>query len=366
MTENSDIDQLSRSGLFTPFTHGSLRLRNRFAMAPMTRVKSPGGTPTAEGAAYYRARAAAEVGLIITEGIYIDHPEVGRDTDQETSVPRLSGEARVAGWRTVVDAVHAEGSAILAQIWHTGAHGLTMEPTPDMTAVGPSTIAPGEGSWAMRGLTLDELGDITRAYADAARNAQLAGFDGVEIHGAHGYLLDQFLWHRVNRRTDGYGGSLGANARFPAEVVAAVRAATGPDFTIGFRFSQWKAEDYTATLARNPGELAELLTPLVDAGVDIMHASTRRFWTPAFPDQPGEDGGRGLAGWTKKLTGLPTVTVGSVGLATTMQGDPHPDSDDWADELRRRFDREEFDVVALGRTVLTDPAWLRTAGITTG
>lgn len=353
-----DTNQVSRSGLLTPFSHKSLHLRNRFAMAPMTRVKSPGGTPTAETAEYYRARAAADVGLIITEGVFLDH----RTTDAEPDVPRLSGEARQAGWRRVVDAVHAEGTAIIAQLWHTGLQGAKGVPDPAIETVGPSPVAAEEDRPAGRALTIPELTELTESYADAARNAQLAGFDGIEIHGAHGYLLDQFLWRQRNQRTDQYGVA----TRYPAEAVAAIREAVGPDFTIALRFSQWKAQDYAARIADNPYELAELLTPLVDAGVDILHASTRRFWEPAFPGLSGDDGRLGLSGWAKKITGRPTITVGSVGLPTTMLGEAHPGTENWADNLLDMFERDEFDLVAVGRALLADPRWLNSVGITPG
>jgi 2,4-dienoyl-CoA reductase-like NADH-dependent reductase (Old Yellow Enzyme family) len=133
--------------------------------------------------------------------------------------------------------------------------------------------------------------------------------DGVEIHGAHGYLIDQFFWEGSNRRDDEYGGDLAGRSRFAIELIQAVRAAVGPDFPIIFRFSQWKQQDYTARLVQTPQALAAFLQPLSEAGVDIFHCSTRRFWEPEF------DGSElNLAGWTRQLTGKPTITVGSVGL----------------------------------------------------
>jgi 2,4-dienoyl-CoA reductase-like NADH-dependent reductase (Old Yellow Enzyme family) len=133
-------------------------------------------------------------------------------------------------------------------------------------------------------LSIDELGTVAQAYARAARNAQSVGFDAVELHGAHGYLLDEFLWDKTNLRTDGYGGSAAARTRFPAEVVAAVRDSVGRNFPIVFRFSQWKADHYDAQIATSPAELEALLTQLVDAGVDVVHQSARRHYLPAFPD----------------------------------------------------------------------------------
>lgn len=190
-----------------------------------------------------------------------------------------------------------------------------------------------------------------------AATARALGFDAVEIHGAHGYLLDEFLWERTNLRTDGYGGSLAARTRFPAEVITAVRDAVGPDYPIIFRFSQWKATDYAASIADDPTQLQDLLTPLVEAGVDVLHPSTRRHYVPAFPDHDRE---LSLAGWTKKVTALPVIAVGSVGLETQFRGEKRGDMIAPApvDRLVEQFEAGEFDVVAIGRALLADPQWV--------
>ena len=148
-----------------------------------------------------------------------------------------------------------------------------------------------------------------RAFGQAARSAERLGFDGLEIHGAHGYLLDQFFWDGTNQRADGYGGDLVARTRFAVEVIREIRSQVSPEFPVCLRFSQWKLQDYTAKLAQNPAELESFLAPLAAAGVDLFHCSQRRFWEPEF------EGSRlNLAGWTRKLTGKPTVTVGSITL----------------------------------------------------
>lgn len=222
--------------------------------------------------------------------------------------------------------------------------------------VSPSGID-GHGDPKSRALRSDELPRIAGLFARAAANARDVGFDAVEIHGAHGYLLDEFFWERTNLRTDGYGGSLTARTRFPAEVVAAVRAAVGHDYPIIFRFSQWKGTDYAASIADDPTQLQELLSPLAEAGVDVLHPSTRRHYLPAFPDYDGE---LSLAGWTKKVTGLPVIAVGSVGLETQFRSEkqgqviqPAP-----VDRLVEQFEADEFDVAAIGRALLADPGWV--------
>ncbi|MDR3664295.1 MAG: 12-oxophytodienoate reductase, partial [Mycobacterium sp.] len=223
-------------------------------------------------------------------------------------------------------------------------------------AVSPSCVN-GAGEPVGRALSADELPAVAQLYAEAARNAREVGFDAVELHGAHGYLLDEFFWERTNLRTDEYGGSVENRTRFPAEVIAAVRAAVGPDFPIIYRFSQWKGSDYSATIADDPIQLQELLAPLVDAGVDALHPSTRRHYVPAFPDA---DPALSLAGWTKKVTGTPVIAVGSVGLQTAFRSEkpgqfiePGP-----VDQLVEQYEAGEFDMVAIGRALLADPGWV--------
>jgi 2,4-dienoyl-CoA reductase-like NADH-dependent reductase (Old Yellow Enzyme family) len=335
--------------LFQPLTVRSLTMPNRFAMAPMTRQASPGGIPGADVAEYYRRRAAGGVGLIITEGIRLPDPAAG----YPYAIPTLAGDEVLAGWKRVVGAVHEERGTIAAQLWH---QGVQRDDTDGVVPVSPSGID-GLGKPRGRALEHDEIQSIAELFGRSAATARDVGFDAVEIHGAHGYLLDQFLWERTNLRTDGYGGSLAARTRFPAEVVAAVRAAVGPDYPIIFRFSQWKGTDYTASIADDPTQLQELLTPLAEAGVDMFHPSTRRHYVPAFPDYDRE---LSLAGWTKKVTGLPVIAVGSVGLQTQFRSEKQGEVIQPApvDSLVEQFEGGEFDVVAIGRALLADPTWV--------
>ncbi|QKW06863.1 NADH:flavin oxidoreductase [Streptomyces sp. NA04227] len=337
-----------------PLTLNSLTVRNRIAMAPMTRKFSPGGVPGEDVARYYARRAAAGVGLIVTEGTYVGHDAAGTSN----SVPRFHGADALAGWERTVEAVHAEGGAIFPQLWHVGtARKAGAGPVAEAPSMGPSGIAlDEEHSATAYTMTLADIDAVIAAFAESAAAAKAHGFDGIEIHGAHGYLLDQFLWARTNRRTDAYGGDAVARTRFVAEIVAAARAAVGPEFPIALRLSQWKQSDYQARLAETPEELDALLAPLTAAGVDVYHASTRRYWTPEF-----EGSDLNLAGWTKKLTGLPVISVGSVGLDSEFlesfagQGGAVTKVDGLLDML----EREEFDMVAIGRALLADPEWAR-------
>ncbi|HZE38385.1 MAG TPA: NADH:flavin oxidoreductase [Stackebrandtia sp.] len=333
-----------------PMRLGDLSVDNRIVMAPMTRQCSPGGIPGADVAAYYARRAAGGVGLIITEGTYIGHDSAGSSAD----VPRFHGDDALAGWSAVADAVHAAGGAIMPQLWHVGMDRAAGSP-PVMAAppMGPSGI-PLDDRPNGKAMTPADLDEVIAAFAAAASAAEAAGFDGIELHGAHGYLIDQFLWGHTNRRTDGYGGDLAARTRFAAEIVAACRAAVSPGFPISFRMSQWKMGAYQARLADTPQQLDALLAPLARAGVDVFHCSTRRYWLPEF-----DDGDLNLAGWVKKLTGKPTITVGSVGLAgefiASLQGEQTTVTA--IDDLLDRMESDECDMVAVGRALLGDPEW---------
>lgn len=341
--------------LFRPFVLGSLHLENRIVMAPMTRNFSPGNVPGDDVAEYYRRRAAGGAGLIITEGTCIDHIAASGYPD----VPYFHGEASLSGWRRVVDAVHAEGGRIAPQLWHVGA--MRKAGTPPEGAVpgySPSGMnVPGKLNRHV--MTERDIQDVVESFGRGGATAKALGFDAVEIHGAHGYLIDQFFWAGTNERTDRYGGSMEHRGRFAVEIIAAVRKAVGPDFPLILRWSQWKQQDFAARLATSPQELEAFLAPLSDAGVDIFHCSTRRFWEPEF-----EGSSLNLAGWTRKITGKPTITVGSVGLdadfiplpgeATFREAEPAS-----LEELLRRMEAGEFDLVAVGRAMLANPDWAR-------
>ncbi|MEU6006365.1 NADH:flavin oxidoreductase [Streptomyces sp. NPDC047453] len=337
--------------LSRPVTLNGLTVPNRIVMAPMTRMFSPGGVPGEDVLSYYARRAAAGVGLIVTEGTYVGHDSAG----QSDRVPRFHGEEQLAGWAKVAEAVHAAGGTIVPQLWHIGmVRRPGQQPFPDAPAVGPSGLRIGESEVTGRAMTRTDLDDVIGAFAEAAAAAERIGFDGVELHGAHGYLLDQFLWTGTNRRTDAYGGDPVARTKFAAEIVAAVRESVSPGFPVLFRYSQWKQEAYDARLAETPEELEAILSPLAAAGVDVFHASTRRYWRPEF-----EGSDLNLAGWTKKLTGKQVISVGSVGLdgdfIKAFQGEGAELGS--LDNLLDRLERDEFDLVAVGRALLQDPEW---------
>ena len=346
------------SPLFRPFSVKGLTLKNRIVMAPMTRMFSPNGIPGQNVVDYYHRRALSDVGLIVSEGTVIDRPS----SKNHPNIPDFYGEAALAGWKRVIDGVHSARGRMAPQIWHVGA-----QPGPDATwqpPRGPVESPSGLlGPGVPRGVIMTEadVADAISAFGRAAGDAKRLGFDTVEIHGAHGYLIDEFFWAGSNLRDDRYGGTtIAERNRFAVEVVKAVRAAVGADYPVIFRVSQFKQVDYTARIATTPAEMAQWLVPLVEAGVDVLHCSQRRIWDAEFPEVDGEQG-LNFAGWAKKLTGAATIGVGSVGLsgvaAESFSGKTlHPAS---LEKVTERVERGEFDLVAVGRALLNDPQWVQ-------
>ncbi|MYL70601.1 12-oxophytodienoate reductase [Halobacillus litoralis] len=342
-------NQTTTKPLFETFTSDKLNLPNRTVMAPMTRGFSPGNIPNEEVAAYYRRRAENEVGLIITEGTGIDHPA----SVSGANIPVFHGEKALNGWADVVKQVHEAGGKIAPQLWHVGMTRSKGDlPNEETMPVGPSGLSL-DGEQVTEPLTTEEVEALVKSYAKAAADAKRLGFDAIEIHGAHGYLIDQFFWENTNKRTDRYGGDFVERTQFAVEIVEACRREVGEDFPIIFRFSQWKMNDFQAKLVHTPEELERFLQPLVEAGVDLFHCSTRRFWESEF-----EGSDLNLAGWTKKLSGKPVISVGSVGLDGVFT-DFSGAGTTSLDGLVEKLDREEFDLVAIGRSLLMDPEWVK-------
>lgn len=341
--------------LFKPFRHKSLHLPNRLTMSPMTRYFAPEGVPKAEVADYYGRRSRGGAGLIITEGTFPDR-DLARNNER---IPWFRGQ-RLRAWRRIVDAVHAGGGAIALQLWHVG--GVRDFNFPDSPLgkylESPSGLyAPGK-----RGgnpMSQEDIADVVASFARAARDAKALGFDAIELHGGHGYLFDQFFWKATNTRTDRYGGTtIKERVLFATEVIRAVRDGVGEEFPLFFRLSQFKMAAYDARVVDSPYELEEWVGPLKDAGVDIFDCSQRRFWEPEFR---GSD--LNLAGWVKKLTGQPTLTVGSVGLDNDLIRALYTKTAGTnirsIVEAARRVERGDFDLVAVGRGMIADPEWAR-------
>ena len=284
------MQNFGMQSLFQPLQLNNLTLSNRIVMPAMTRAMAPEHRVTADMVNYYAARAQGGVGLIITEGTYVNATagQAGDDGVSLRHIPNFYGDEALAAWRPVVAAVHAAGAKIFPQLWHVGSvrqQGLV--PNPDQAGLAPSAVVHPIAAKQQAGvaMTQADIDSVIDDFATAALAAQRLGFDGIELHAAHGYLLDQFFWSATNKRSDRYGGQTPAQrTHFVCEVIQAIRERVGKDFPMSLRFSQWKLGDYQARLVQTPQQLASFLSPLVDAGVDIFHCSTRRFYQAEFDD----------------------------------------------------------------------------------
>lgn len=336
--------------LFTPFNAGALKLKNRIVMAPMTRSFSPGHVPGADVAAYYRRRAEGSVGLILSEGV---SPNAVTATGTP-NVPNVVTPEAKAGWKKVADEVKVAGGKMGLQIWHEGPYrNPAKSEHPDVPSWSASGFkVAGKPLWAP--MSEAEIETAIEEFVAAAVATKEAGFDCVEFHGAHSYLIDSFFWSETNQRTDKWGGGWEGRALLASEIIRRTRRKIGPDFPLIIRISQWKQQDFAANSADNPAEFEKWLAPLVDAGVDIIHCSQRRFWEPAF-----EGSDLNVAGWAKKLTGKPTISVGSVGLSgeftAAYSGEVAKPAS--LDRLVEMMERGDFDLIAVGRALLQDPDW---------
>ena len=313
----------STSAWFETCKIAGLSLKNRWVMGPMTRSWSPGGVPVESMIDYYARRARGGIGLIISEGVLVDAPYANAYGD----VPEMTART-VEPWRRIVKAVRAEGTRMFAQLWHCGP-----EANPGIGAVEEKRSE----EHVTRAVTAAERNQLLTAFVNSAVAARAAGFDGVELHAAHGYLLDSFL----------RSGEVG----YVAEIIREIRRQIGPTCKICVRFSPWRVNDLAATYTATPRDLERVVLPLVEAGTDILHASVRRFWVSPF----GDDDDLGLAGWTRNISGVPTITVGNVGLVTAEFAGTGPAS---LGELRRRYEAGYFDLVAVARPLITDADWV--------
>lgn len=273
--------------IVTPFDMGSLKLKNRIALAPMTRVSaSESGNATPAMARYYERFARGGFGLVITEGIYTDRQYAQGYVNQ----PGITDSEQALAWRAVVEAIHRHESAAIAQIMHAGA--LSQANRFVEQSAGPSAIRPkgeqmkfyhGEGVYRVpQAMTDEDIADAIEGFALAAKRAvEIAGFDGVEIHGANGYLLDQFMTDYSNQRADRWGGDVRQRLSLTLEVIAAVKKVVGHS-AVGVRISQGKVNDFQHKWAGGEHDAQTIFGSLADAGVDFIHVTEHQAWKPAF------------------------------------------------------------------------------------
>ena len=329
--------------LFEPVRLQGLMLPNRCVVAPMTRISATAhGDPTDTMARYYERFARGGFGLVVTEGVYTDQAYAQGYPGQ----PGLGDTAQARAWQPLVRRVHDAGARIFAQLMHAGALSQANRFRDD--TVGPSAIRPkgtqmpiygGDGAYRMpRAMTEAEIGQAIDGFANAARLArEVAGFDGVEIHGANGYLLDQFLTDTSNRRTDAWGGDLERRLRLHVEVARAVRAAVGDDMPVGIRISQAKVNDFAHRWAEGAKGAATVFARLAGAGVDYIHITEFEAWRPAFGDE-------GLSLVAHARRAAPHVAI----IANGGLHDPA--------RAAQLLD-EGADLVAIGRGALANPDW---------
>lgn len=360
----SPVPVRGREPLFRPLQIKTLTLKNRIVMAPMGKGHAVDGVLDPDYPAYYRRRAEGAAGLIIGGATAVPHPNAANDIHE----PHFHGEAVLAAWDRARAEVQAAGGRIIPQLYHAGLQGVAMTPPP-WTLIGPSAVwlPPPQADGSAGGVRVQgepmsqaEIDAVIDAFATAVANAARLGFDGVELHAAHGFLIDQFFWEKTNLRRDGYGGDLRDRTRFAVEIVQECRHRVGAAFPLFMRLSQFKMTDYTAQLARTPQELARFLEPLVDAGVDVFDCSQRRIAQPTFAGSE-----LNFAGWVKKLAGVPTISCGGVGLHRSaaefgtpgVYGMKAAPSAEQLEQLCERLERGEFDLVSVARAMLGDAQW---------
>jgi len=330
--------------LFTPTSVGDVELTNRVALAPMTRVSATAeGLPTNQMGGYYRRFADGGFALLITEGLYIDH----QASQGYLFQPGIADAAHAECWKRVVDGVHEAGAKIFAQLMHAGSQS---QGNPHMdSTLGPSAVRPRGEQLAMyrgsglfqtpKAMTGEQIGEVREAFVNAARMARDAGFDGVEIHGANGYLLDEFLTDYLNTRTDAYGGSVANRVRLAAEVCRDVVEAVGADLAIGIRISQGKVSDNHHRWRGAEEDAAVIFSTLGETGIDIIHTTEYRALAPAFADTDTT-----LAAMAKKYSGLPVIVNGNL-------DDPR--------DAAAMIDSGAADIVALAKPALANRDWPR-------
>ena len=339
----SDSGSVGWPHIFSPFRLGVLELPNRTVVAPMTRISADvDGVPTAQMADHYAAFARGGFGLIVTEGTHTDLAQSQGYRDQ----PGIVTPAQIAGWKNVVDAVHAAGGRILLQLMHAGA--LVQDNRYTDETIAPSAVQPagamaaryyGDGPFRMpRAMTHDEIGTVIETFETSAANAMAAGFDGVEIHGANGYLPVQFLTPETNTRTDEYGGSLENRLRFHREIMAAVVRGIAGRGLAGIRLSQSRSNDFNYKWHGGADEARTIFTAMVAEGADFLHVTTHQGLEAEFA------GGRTLAGLARDCAGVPVIGCGKL---------------DKPADAEKLLESGEADLFAIARGAIGDPYWPR-------
>lgn len=327
--------------LFEPSVIGGLEIPNKLVVAPMTRMSAEkDGTVGPLMKDYYKAFAAGGFGLIITEGLYTDQLYSQGYLDQ----PGITTQEQAQSWEPVIKEVHTSGGVIFAQLMHAGA--LSQFNRFVGTTKAPSAVQPlgeqmpfyhGNGPYQVpEAMTQEDIYAVVKGFSEAAVLAKEAGFDGVEIHGANGYLLDQFLTDYTNKRDDRYGGSIEGRLCIYREVANAVRTAVGDDFVVGVRFSQKKVNDIEHVWGGGEDAAKQAFALMSYCGVDYIHTAEPKINDAAF------SGSAPLSELAKKYSGLPVIANGGV-------SEP--------EIANITLKNEQADFIALGKIALANQDW---------
>ncbi len=303
-------------------------------MSPVQRFFAMDGVPTVDMLRYYYRRAVQGIGLMITEPVAVPDPAAAVDA----GMAGFHGGAALRAWRRICRLVHTSPCRIASLLSHAG---MLCQVEGDLVPIGPSGQALIPGGRQGERMNAGRIDTVVQAFGRAAAAARVLGFDAVAINGADAHLIEQFLRPESNHRHDEYGGDIRSRARFACRVLHAVRKAVGRDFPVLFRFSQYTSLFGRSPLVKTPAELESLVQPLCDAGVDMFCCADKQASAPAFGGSP-----LNLAGWTRLLTGRPTITEGAVGLPGV---EIHP--------LVRRMRAGEYDLISVGRALLADAEW---------
>lgn len=325
-----------------PFNHNRLSLKNRVVLAPLSRVSTQGdGIPTRAMQHYYQRFAKGQFSMLITEGTYTDRSFAQAYPNQ----PGITNDLQQQAWADIAHSVKQEGCQIIMQLMHAGALSQHLSNTRAPSAIQPlRTMMEGysqkSGPYPLpHVLNLQEIDDLTAGFVQAARRAHDAGFNGIEVHAANGYLLDQFITGYTNQREDQYGGSVINRIRLTTEIIRAIRQAVPESFIVGVRVSQGKVNDFHYKWLGGTEDGRVIFLSLAEAGADYIHFASEG---EGFEAGCLTESGHSLPALARDLTGLPVIINGGM-------DDP--------EQAHSRLIEGHGDLVALGKGALTNPDW---------
>lgn len=319
-----------------------LQLRNRVVVAPMSRVSTRGdGIPTAQMDKYYSRYAKGGFGLTITEGAYTDRCFAQAYPNQ----PGITNDQQQKGWETIARSTHQAGGKIILQLMHAGALSQHLSHTGSASSIQPMRHTLGgyskkQGQFPLpQAMNLSEIDEVINGFSQSAIRAEKAGFDGIEVHAANGYLLDQFLTGYSNDREDKYGGSLENRCRLSAEIIMSIKRSVSRDFIVGVRVSQGKVNDLDYTWPHGAQDGTVIFTCLKNSGADYIHFASEG---KGFKHSCFSRDGQSLTKLAREITKLPVIANGGL---------------DNPDEATGIIKDGHADLIALGTGALANPAW---------